>query len=76
MPAKPTTPQRLFGEVVRAERLRQKLSQEELAHRSDISTAFMSHVERGTKTVSLETIAKLAKGLGIKGGELLLNAGI
>jgi len=76
MPAKPATPQRLFGEVVRAERLRQKLSQEELAHRSDISTAFMSHVERGTKTVSLVTIAKLANGLGVKGGELLLNAGI
>jgi transcriptional regulator with XRE-family HTH domain len=76
MPAKPVTPQCLFGEVVRTERLRQKLSQEELAHRSGISTAFMSHVERGTKTASLETIAKLAKGLGIKGGELLLDAGI
>ena len=76
MPPKPTTPQRLFGEVVRAQRLRQKLSQEELAHRSNLSTAFMSHVERGTKTVSLETIAKLAKGLGVKGGALLLDAGI
>ena len=76
MPAKPASPQRLFGEVVRVERLRQKLSQEELAHRSDLSTAFMSHVERGTKTVSLETIAKLAKGLGVKGGSLLLDAGI
>ncbi len=76
MPAKPATPQRLFGEVVRVERLRQKLSQEELAHRSELSTAFMSHVERGTKTVSLETIAKLAKGLGVKGGSLLLDAGI
>ena len=76
MPANPATPQRLFGEVVRVERLRQKLSQEELAHRSDLSTAFMSHVERGTKTVSIETIAKLAKGLGVKAGSLLLDAGI
>lgn len=76
MPAKPLTPQRQFGSVVRAERLRQKISQEELAHRSGISTAFLSHVERGTKTVSLESIAKLAKGLGVKGGNLLLDAGI
>jgi transcriptional regulator with XRE-family HTH domain len=76
MPRKPATPQRLFGEVVRAERNRQGISQEELAHRSEISTSFMSHVECGTKTVSIETIAKVASGLGIKGGELLLKAGI
>ena len=76
MPRKPAAPQRLFGEVVRAERSRQGISQEELAHRSSLSTAFMSHVERGTKTVSIETIAKVAAGLGVKGGELLLRAGI
>lgn len=76
MPAKPATPQRLFGAVVRAERTRQKLSQEELAHRSGISTAYMSHVERGTKTVSIETIAKVGHGLGVKAGTLLLDAGI
>ena len=76
MPARSATPQRRFGEVVRVERLRQKLTQEELAHRSGLSTAFMSHVECGTKTVSLETIAKLAAGLKVKGGELLLDAGI
>lgn len=76
MPAKSSTPQRLFGEVVRVERKRQKLSQEELAHRSGISTAYMSRIECGTKTVSLEMIVKVAKGLGVKGGALLLNAGI
>ena len=76
MPRKPFTPQRLFGEVVRAERNRQGISQEDLAHRSDLSTAFMSHVECGTKTVSIETIAKVAAGLGTKGSELLLRAGI
>ena len=76
MPRRPATPQRLFGAVVRAERSRQGISQEELAHRSSLSTAFMSHVECGTKTVSIETIAKVGIGLGIKGGELLLRAGI
>ncbi|MEY2880297.1 MAG: Helix-turn-helix domain [Verrucomicrobiota bacterium] len=76
MPRRPVTPQRLFGDVVRTERSRQGISQEELAHRSGISTSFMSHVECGTKTVSIETIAKVAAGLGVKGGELLLKAGI
>lgn len=76
MPTKPATPQRRFGEVVRAERKRQKLTQEELAHRAGISAVFMSDIERGIENVSLETIAKLSKGLGVRIGELLLNANI
>mgnify|MGYP001569465798 CR=1 FL=1 len=76
MPSKSATPQRLFGEVVRAERKRQELTQEELAHRSGISAVFMSDIERGVENVTLETIAKLSKGLGVKLGELLFKAGI
>jgi transcriptional regulator with XRE-family HTH domain len=76
MPTKPATPQRRFGEVVRAERKRQKLTQEELAHRAGISAVFMSDIERGIENVSLETIAKLSKGLGVCIGELLLSANI
>jgi Predicted transcriptional regulators len=74
MPSRTASPQRLFGAAVRAERLRQKLSQEELAHRSGISTAFMSHVERGTKAISIETIMKVASGLRVKAGELFVKA--
>lgn len=76
MPSKPSTPQRRFGEIVRAERKRQQLTQEELAHRAGISAVFMSDIERGIENVSLETIAKLAKGFGVKIGELLLRAGL
>ena len=76
MPAKPATPQRRFGEVVRAERKRQELTQEELADRAGISAVFMSDIERGVENVTLETIAKLSKGLGVKVGELLIRAGI
>lgn len=76
MPSKSATPQRRFGEVVRAERKRQKLTQEELAHRAGISAVFMSDIERGVENVTLETIAKLSKGLQVKLGELLLKAGV
>lgn len=76
MPAKTATPQLRFGEVVRAERKRQELTQEELAHRAGISAVFMSDIERGVENVTLETIAKLAKGLGVKIGELLVKAGV
>lgn len=76
MPTKAATPQHRFGETVRAERKRQKLTQEELAHRAGISAVFMSDIERGVENVTLETIAKLSKGLGVKLGELLLRAGV
>ncbi len=76
MPTKPTTPQRRFGEVVRVERKRQKLTQEELAHRAGISAVFMSDIERGVENVTLETISKLAKGLGCRIGDLLARAGV
>lgn len=76
MPTKLATPQRRFGTVVRAERKRQKLTQEELADRAGISVVFLSDIERGVENVSLETIAKLSKGFGQRIGELLLKAGI
>lgn len=76
MPSKSATPQRRFGEVVRAERKRQELTQEELADRAGISAVFMSDIERGVENVTLDTIAKLSKGLGVKLGELLTRAGI
>ena len=75
MPKQPS-PQQRFGEVVRAERTKLGLSQDELAHRADLNRVFMGEVERGEKSVSIETIAKIAAGLKTKGGELLLKAGI
>jgi transcriptional regulator with XRE-family HTH domain len=76
MMPKSLSPQRLFGEVVRAERLKIGLSQDELAHRSGLNRVYMGEVERGEKSVSIETIAKIASALKVKGGELLIRAGI
>lgn len=75
MPKTPS-PRRLFGEVVRAERIRLNLSQEELAHRSGLNRVFMGEVERGEKAVSIDTISKIAAALKVKGGDLLTKAGI
>ncbi len=61
---------------MRAERMKLGLSQDELAHRSNLNRVYMGEVERGEKSVSIETIAKIAAALKVKGGELLLRAGI
>lgn len=76
MPSRRTSPQRRFGEVIRAERRRQGLTQEELADRSGLSAVFVSDIERGVENASLETISKLASGLRTKIGDLLLKSGV
>ncbi|PTY02042.1 XRE family transcriptional regulator [Opitutaceae bacterium EW11] len=73
---KPPSPQRLFGEVVRAERTKLGWSQDELAHRAGLNRVYMGEVERGEKAVSIETIAKVGAALKMKGGDLLLKAGV
>jgi transcriptional regulator with XRE-family HTH domain len=42
------------------------ISQDELAFRSEIHRAYMGTIERGEKSVTLNTIEKIAKGLGVK----------
>ena len=76
MPSKNATPQCLFGEAVRVNRKRLRLTQEELAARSDLHTTFVSDVERGVTSASIVTVVKIAKGLGLSGGELVTQAGL
>lgn len=54
-----------LGKRIRAERRKQDLTQEKLAEMSDISDSFMGHIERGGRTLSIETLAKLANALNI-----------
>jgi len=51
----------------RTKEIRKKLgvTQERLAFKARISPSFLSHVERGTKKASLETMKKIADGLGV-----------
>lgn len=54
-----------LGKRIRAERRRQDLTQEQLAEMADISDSFMGHIERGGRTLSIETLARLANVLGL-----------
>jgi transcriptional regulator with XRE-family HTH domain len=65
---------KVFGERVRAERLRLGISQETLAQLSDLHWTFVGQVERGTRNLSLHNIIKLAGGLDVDPG--ILVAGI
>jgi transcriptional regulator with XRE-family HTH domain len=56
---------RVFGDRLRAFRLKAGLSQEELADRSGLHRTYVSSVERGQRNISLATIHSLADALGI-----------
>lgn len=56
----------LFGRRLRSLRKAGNLTQEELGDRAGLSYKYLGAVERGKENPSLETVAKLAKALGIE----------
>ena len=53
--------------------LRQKrgLTQEALAFDADVARSYIGYIERAEKTISIVSLAKIAKALGVKPGLLL-----
>ncbi len=59
-----------FGNRVRAERLKQGLSQEELATRASLHRTYSGMIERAEKNITLINIGKVAQGLGVAVADL------
>lgn len=60
-----------IGMRIRQVRKAKGWSQEELATRCGISMAFLGHIERGTRSMSLETLVSLCRELGTDADALL-----
>lgn len=60
-----------LGLRIRYYRKQKHLSQEELAELCDCHPTYIGQLERGEKNATLETIAKLSRGLNISLTELL-----
>ncbi|SDR35788.1 MULTISPECIES: helix-turn-helix domain-containing protein [Pelosinus] len=54
-----------FGQVLKALRTEKGLSQEEFALNIDLHRTYISQLERGLKSPSLRTIAKICEELGV-----------
>lgn len=54
-----------FGRRIKELRLKQEISQEELAFRCSLSKNYVSDVERGTRNVTLKVVEKFALGLQV-----------
>jgi transcriptional regulator with XRE-family HTH domain len=69
----PFTPQhrRLLGEAVRTKRKTAKFSQEKLAEKAELSTVFISRIERGKESPSVDSLVKLARALRVRVRDLV-----
>lgn len=65
------TLKKAFGQVIYRARQSQKLSQMELAARADLHLNTIHLVEVGRKSVQIESIFKLARGLNCPVAELM-----
>ncbi len=54
-----------FGNKVRGERLKQGLSQEELASRAGVHRTYIGMIERAEKNITLENIEKISGALNL-----------
>lgn len=60
----------LFAANVRRQRNKQDLTQEQLAQKAGITSNYLSKVERGISSPTLDVIVKIADGLNVNPAEL------
>lgn len=56
----------LFGKNIKKYRLQSKLSQEKLGELTGLHRTYISDIERGLRSISLNNIEKLSKALNVE----------
>lgn len=54
-----------LGQRIREERIKHRLTQEQLAEAAEVNESYIGQVERGEKNPSLETVVSIANSLGV-----------
>jgi len=65
------TKTKAFGRALKKIRLKRKLTQESLSLESQLARVYISELEYGKKTPSIETVFKISKALNIKCSKLM-----
>lgn len=55
-----------FGNRVREERMKLRLSQEKLAEKANVHRTYIGMIERAEKNITLENMKKVVDALGLK----------
>jgi transcriptional regulator with XRE-family HTH domain len=70
VPSVPTH-RRILGDAVRAHRKQLKMTQERLAEKTGLSVVFLSLLENGHRTVSVDALLRIARALNLPLKDLL-----
>jgi transcriptional regulator with XRE-family HTH domain len=70
MPAR-QHPVLMIGKELRAARLTAGMTQETLASKAKLDRSYVSQLERGLKSPTLDTLMRLCKALGVSAAELI-----
>lgn len=62
-----------FGEVIRAERLKQAIAQDQFALMANVDRSYYGKLERGERQPSLALMLRIAGGLGLPASEILVR---
>lgn len=62
---------RAFGAVVRSERERQSIAQDQFALIAEVDRSYYGKLERGERQPSLALLLRIARGLDCRGSDLL-----
>ena len=65
--------QRIIGEKIRKGRKGNGLTLAQLAERTGLSVGFLSQVERGCNSASVDTLYRIAKALGVEPGDFFVT---
>ena len=66
----------LIGRRLAYFRKKQKMTQEQLAEKTDLANNYISNIENSRSIPSLETLVKLCDALGVTPNDILLGASI
>jgi len=64
---------RVLGEAIRRCRKDAGFSQERLAEKADLHPGYVSQVERGVRTISVDALLRVAKVLGVRLRDLVMD---
>lgn len=73
MTSDPHALRKLLALNIRIRRVELDITQEELAHRANLSQAYLSGIERSKRSPSIDTIQSLATALEIPASDLLIS---
>lgn len=76
MPPKKSPANRRLGKAIRMLRAEQGLTQEAFALKAGVDRSYYGAIERGEFNVTIDTLMRIASGLGMPAAEIMQRAGL